>query len=108
MKDYIFKPFIEKHGKNVFENIRKVMQEELISANAAEVSDDKYIKYIFEIATYMFCNVQNIKIPIMIEKMTDSKYSPKSNIETLQIIHKTSINSIIKYLENDTNIQYKK
>lgn len=61
-----------------------------------------YLSYIFEIATYEYCGIEDKKIPTFISKM-ENDYTPEISYTELKEIHQKSIQEIIKYLEKSTN-----
>lgn len=96
MEKYIIDSFINKHGKNIFNEIRKMIYEEM-TENKSDFNDE-YLSYIFEIATYEYCGIEKEKIPVFISKMGNN-FIPKIPYNELRKTHQNSINEIIKHLE---------
>ncbi len=84
--------FLDKHGKNIFENIcKQILQEKQIDFNT------NYIEIIFKIAYLEFFGLNNCQIKNMIE---DFMKCQEINIEEIKSIHKKSICEIQKYLQS--------
>lgn len=102
MEKYIIDAFINKHGKKIFNDIKTMIQNELKYSKSAVAFNDNYLSYIFEIATYEYCGIEDKKIPTFISKMGND-YTPEISYTELKEIHQKSIQEIIKYLEKSTN-----
>jgi hypothetical protein len=100
MEKYIMNSFIKNHSENTFNNIKKMIQNELRNSNTKIVLNDAYLSYIFEIATYEYCGIESNKIPIFISRMGNN-YIPSIEYTKLKEIHKDSINKIKYYLEQN-------
>lgn len=96
MEKYIIDSFINKHGENIFNGIKKIIYEEMTENK--EDFNDEYLSYIFEIATYEYCGIEKDKIPTFINKMGNT-FIPQIPYNQLRKIHQKSITQIIKYLE---------
>ena len=96
MEKYIIDSFINKHGENIFKEIKNMIYEEM-TENKEDFNDD-YLSYIFEIATYEYCGIEKEKIPVFISKMGNN-FIPKIPYNDLRKKHLNSITEIIKYLE---------
>lgn len=94
--------FIKKHGNEIFSDIKNKIQNELKCSTSAVTFNDNYLSYIFEIATYEYCGIEDKKIPIFISKMGNN-YKPEISYTELKEIHKKSIQEIIKHLEEYAN-----
>lgn len=96
MEKYIIDSFINKHGENIFTEIKKMIYDEM--EENKEYFNDEYLSYIFEIATYEYCGIEKEKIPVFISKM-GNKFISKIPYSELIQIHQKSINKIIQHLE---------
>lgn len=86
--------FLEKHGKEKFNDISKrIMQEK---QSVADNSND-YIEIIFKIAFLDFFGLDNDVIKKMIENIMNCH---QINVEQMKKIHKNSISEIQKYLQS--------
>lgn len=94
--------FIKKHGNKIFEDIKNMIQNELIDSTSAVEFNDNYLSYIFELATYKYCGIEDEKIPIFIHKMGNT-YVPEISYTELKKIHQKSIQEIINHLESYAN-----
>lgn len=99
MEKYIIDSFIKRHGKPIFNDIKTMIQNEIEHSKANIIFDDDYLSYIFEIATYEYCGIEEKKIPTFINRM-GNKYVPNISFEDLKCIHKKSIKLIEKNLDN--------
>lgn len=91
--------FLDKHGKNIFENICKQ-----ISREKLDIYDNDYIEIVFKVALADFLGL----IDWQIEKMIgDFMKCSNINIGRIKSIHKKSISEIQKYLQSamDETIQ---
>lgn len=94
--------FIKKHGNEIFSDIKNMIQNELECSTSAVTFNDNYLSYIFELATYKYCGIEDEKIPIFINKMGNN-YKPEISYTELKKIHQKSIQEIIKHLEAYAN-----
>ena len=74
MEKTIINSFIKKHGENTFNEIKKLIYDE--TSQNKESYSEEYITYIFEIATYKYCGIEDEKIPTVISKMGNT-FIPK-------------------------------
>lgn len=98
MEKYILNSFILKFGKNSYNNLLILIKNELKNNGYYFQLEDMYIAYIFEIAIFKNCNINNSKIPIIIKGM-GNYYNPPIQFNKLLKIHHTSINIIKQYLQ---------
>lgn len=90
--------FLEKHGREKFDNIRtRIIQEKQL------IIDDynNYTEIIFKIAFLDFFGLDNDVIKSMIEDIMNCH---QVNVSKLKIIHTRSINEIQKHLQSAMNI----
>jgi hypothetical protein len=93
--------FLEKHGKENFENInRQILQEKQFIIN----NNNDYIEIVFKIAFLDFFGLDNDTIRKMIENIMNCH---QINIEQMKSIHKNSINEIQKCLQSAMDIELK-
>ena len=93
--------FLEKHGKDDFENInRQILQEKQLITN--NIND--YIEVVFKIAFLDFFGLDNDVIRKMIENIMNCH---EINVEQMKRIHKNSISEIQKYLQSAMDIELK-
>lgn len=86
--------FLEKHGKEKFNDISKrIMQEKQFVAD----NSNDYIEIIFKIAFLDFFGLDNDVIKKMIENIMNCH---QINVEQMKKIHKNSISEIQKYLQS--------
>lgn len=86
--------FLEKHGKEKFNDISKrIMQEKQYDAD----NSNDYIEIIFKIAFLDFFGLDNDVIKKMIENIMNCH---QINVEQMKKIHKNSISEIQKYLQS--------
>lgn len=91
--------FLEKHGKEDFDNINsQILQEK---QSITDNSND-YIEVIFKIAFLDFFGLDNDTIRRMIKNIMNCD---QINIEQMKRIHKNSINEIQKYLQSTMDIK---
>lgn len=93
--------FIKKHRNKIFSDIKNMIQNEIIDSSTVEFNDN-YLSYIFELATYKYCGIEDEKIPIFIHKMGNT-YVPEISYTELKKIHQRSIQEIINHLESYAN-----
>lgn len=83
--------FIEKHGKNVFYQIRKqIVQESHKKINI------EFIEIIFKIAYFSFWGLNSSMIEQLLEDLFPNQKVP---VEKLQSLHQKSICTIQSYLQ---------
>lgn len=86
------KLFINKHGKQLFDNISQQIRKE----NRYEKGNNNYIEIVFKIAFLDFFGLDEFTIKEIIE---DTMQVKKINIKEMKSIHKFSIKEIKNYLQ---------
>lgn len=91
--------FLEKHGKEKFNDISKrIMQEKQFVAD----NSNDYIEIIFKIAFLDFFGLDDNVIKSMIEDMMKCDHV---NVNQIKTIHKESIDEIQRHLQSAMNIK---
>lgn len=84
--------FLEKHGKQEFDNISKqILQEKTV------INDNNYIEIVFKVAFLDFFGLDNNTIEKMIK---DIMKCQQVNVNLIKERHKESINEIQSYLQS--------
>lgn len=96
MENFLLDRFIEKHGNNVFSDIKKCMKEELLKNDLIDLWCDDYAHFLFDFTFYNHCGIEPNKVPIMINGL-GNKYLPDIPMEKIKQIHKKSMKKIIDY-----------
>ncbi len=99
-----FQHFIQKHGKeNLFDIIDTILNEFdnsiIIDLN---ISLDRYVQYIFVVATAQFLKFDDYKNIILLNSTTNNSlvYDYFKSLDTIKI-HSKSISKIIFFLKQD-------
>lgn len=96
--------FNKKHGNDVYNKICKIIKQE-----CPNNYNENYVELIFRIALLSYWGLNNSSINKMISTVYLVKQIEKNiNIKNIKKVHKTSIEYIIKYLEDSENFQNNK
>ncbi len=94
-EEKFFKLFINKHGINTFEEIKKNITDEA----GKEVSSD-YISTIFNIAYTKYLGISENRIDDFIKDILGQDDILNYDIKEILNNHEQSINKIVKYIES--------